>query len=691
MSFYIWKKDREASMHDEAKKHMDIFFDKLKKGENDFSINGYKLTYRYNQHRFANDILKAIRDKELLLIQAGVGIGKSLGYLIPVFTTYNNVDTFENIVISTSTIGLQQQLLTDINNLSNMLDIDIKVAIAKGINNYACIEKIDRLLINADTEDKKVLKSIKEEINKKNTIDKDELSNIEQRIWKEIQISNRGICSRCSYSKECLHRKISKEINKANIVITNHDYLARAALDDRDFIDNADMFVIDEAHNLETSIRNINSNNINYSKIYLTLNYFINIIGDGKMQHFITETLNDIRVFFDQVKRRGSGYYGKYSQERGFEIEDCEKIPFTIDKMEGKVKKIALKLEKTNYYMQSYYASAGRRYDYRIKYIDDLIALFKDISKKDRSEKIYWVNFLDKTKINIGYTCRDTKSVSDKIFYRKLPIICTSATLLDANGSYEYLKQGLGIDKIGATDKTVVNGHIYHSPYNYDNNSIFYYDKDISHPNDIENYKQDLIIKISELLKITNGRALVLFTSKSMMDYIYENIDKSLFDFKLFKQGQESNNILCKKFESSVKSCLFATGAFWEGIDIKGKSLCNVIITRLPFANVDAVMTAKASEYKNDSFRMVYLNDMIQKLTQGTGRLIRDGKDKGIVACLDSRLENYIDIFKNVTDFTNYTSDIKDLYDYSATNITNRDGKRGPYHPRKNKTKIKQL
>ena len=683
MSFYIWKKDKETSMHDEAKKTMDAFFESLNNGKKNVQINGYKLTYRENQHQFANDILKAIRDKELLLIQAGVGTGKSLGYLIPIFATYKNVDSFENIIISTSTISLQQQLLIDINKLSNMLNIDIKVAIAKGINNYVCVEKLDRLLISADAEDKKVLKNIKEEINKKNTIDKDELSNIETRIWKDIQISNRGVCSKCSYSKNCLHRKLSKEINKSNIVITNHDYLARATLDDRDFVDNADMFVIDEAHNLENSIRNINSNSINYNKIYLTLNYFINIINDRDMQYFIDDTLNDIKGFFEQVKRRGSGYYGKHSQERGFEIEDCDKIPFKIDKMEEKIKKIFLSLEKINYYMQSYYVNEGRRYDYRIKYIDDLINLFKDMSKKERSNNIYWVSFFDKNKIDIGYTCRDTRNVSDKIFYRKLPIVCTSATLLDADGSYEYLKQGLGIDRIGAIDKTVVNGRIYHSPYNYDNNSIFYYDKDIAHPNDIDNYKQDLIVKITELLKITNGRALVLFTSKSMMDYVYDNIDKSLFDFKLFKQGQESNSSLCQKFESNVKSCLFATGAFWEGIDIKGKSLCNVIITRLPFANVDAIMEAKASKYRNNSFKMIYLNDMIQKLTQGTGRLIRDGKDKGVVACLDSRLENYIDIFKSVTDFTNYTNDINELYDYSSVNITNRDGKRGPYKPRK--------
>ncbi|MEE3344199.1 MAG: ATP-dependent DNA helicase [Bacilli bacterium] len=686
MSFSIWKEDKENSQHEKAEQEMNQFFDQLKKSQNT-PINGYKLTYRDNQHKFANSIMKAIRDKELLIVQAGVGLGKSMGYLIPIFTTYNNVEKFDNIVISTSTIGLQQQLLTDINELSNMLGLDIKVAIAKGINNYICIERLDKLLLNSNQETREVLKQLKKEINKKNTIDKDELTNIENKIWDEIKMISRGACSKCSYSRYCLYREISKEINKASIIITNHDYLAKAAMDKREFISNADMFVIDEAHNLESSIRNVNSNIINPNNINRTLFYFSTILTDSNSQRLIEELRIDLDDFFDQIMRRGSGYYGANSQERGIEIEDCDKIPFHIDKMEGKIKRILSKLNKLIIISQNYYDEIQYKYDYRINNLKELNKLLSDILKKGRSDNIYWVNFLGKNIINIGYTCRNVGKFSEDIFNKKVPIVCTSATLLDANGSYEHFKKGLEIDKIGATDKTVVNGHIYHSPYNYEENSIFYYDKDISHPNDIENYKKDLVDKISELLKITNGRALVLFTSKSIMDYVYDNIDKSEYNFKIMKQGQESNNSLSQKLEKDVKSCLFATGAFWEGIDIKGKSLCNVIITRLPFANVDAIMEAKTSNQEHDAFRVVYLNDMIQKLTQGAGRLIRDKKDKGIIACLDSRFENYMDIFQKVTDFTTYTSDINDIKEFSKTNITNRDGARGPYGPRKIKTK----
>ena len=684
---FFWKEDKETRMYDEAQGEMNKFFSDIDSGNDDFSLNGSKLVYRKDQHKFAIDVMKAIRDKELLLIQAGVGIGKSMGYLIPIFSVYNNVESFDNVIISTSNIGLQQQLLTDINNLSKMLGIDIKVVIAKGISNYACMAKIDRLLAKSNVKDKDTLMELRKDIYKKKTVDRDELIRVSDEIWQQLRMNNRGACSRCEYMNTCLHRKLSKDINKASIVITNHDYLAKASLDDRDFVNNADMFVIDEAHNLESSVRNISSGFIELSKIKYIFDYYLDIMNGDDIYNYIEEATESLYSFFDQIKRRGSGYYRSNSMERGIGIVECDKIPFSVGKMEYKLENLINIFNNIIFYVQNYYRRIGYNADFRISYLKEVNKLFGDMLKKDNSKNIYWVNFYKNNRINIGYTCRDVGEVTKGIFYKDVPIVCTSATLLDANGSYDYLKKGLGIDKISPTNKTVVNGKVYFSPYNYDDNSVFYYDKNITDPNNYDIYKEELVDKVSELLKITNGRALVLFTSKSTMDYVYDKIDKSQFDFKIYKQGQESNSQLCKKFEKNVKSCLFGTGAFWEGIDIKGKSLCNVIITRLPFANVDAIMEAKACEYKNDAFKMVYLNDMIQKLTQGTGRLIRGGKDRGIVACLDSRFESYLDIFRSVTDFTNYTCNINDLYDYSSSNITNRDGKRKPYGPRKKQIK----
>ena len=150
------------------------FYDKKR------TFNGVVLKYRRGQSRFARQIMSAIRENQILVIQAGVGIGKTVGYLIPLFYTYQNVREMEHFVISTSNIGLQQQLLTDINMISNMLGIQLNAVIAKGINNYACINRIQYALRDSrNSEDEKaIIQSILSEINEKNTIDKDEIRKV---------------------------------------------------------------------------------------------------------------------------------------------------------------------------------------------------------------------------------------------------------------------------------------------------------------------------------------------------------------------------------------------------------------------------------------------------------------------------------------------------------------------------------
>lgn len=125
------------------------------------------------------------------------------------------------------------------------------------------------------------------------------------------------------------------------------------------------------------------------------------------------------------------------------------------------------------------------------------------------------------------------------------------------------------------------------------------------------------------------------------MQYVYDKIQISFPDYPMYLQ-QDGINIqkLKQKFTQNVNSCLFATGTFFEEIDVKGESLSSVIITRLPFPVVDSIIEEKASEYQ-DGFKKVYLPEMLLKLKQGAGRLIRSGEDKGIVSILDSRFLDY--------------------------------------------------
>ena len=657
------------------------FYDKKR------TFNGVVLKYRRGQSRFARQIMSAIRENQILVIQAGVGIGKTVGYLIPLFYTYQNVREMEHFVISTSNIGLQQQLLTDINMISNMLGIQLNAVIAKGINNYACINRIQHALRDSrNSEDEKaIIQSILSEINEKNTIDKDEIRKVGDEVWELIKLKNRGACSKCSYAKTCLYRKIANEVNKANIVVTNHNIFAKSILEGRTFVKHADVVISDEAHQFENAIREIQGGTLSRDKIASLLNEIRERIipGSDRLRNdYIYDTIGYINSFFGYIGRKEYDYYcnSAHINELVSDIVGLDKLPLHINSSDKRINLIMNRLnEILNFVKDSNYRS--NYVDYLKEQLEKWIYILKDMALKDDSKNIYWIDFFGKNKGNIGYTSKKVSDVTNKLLSLHVPVIFTSGTLSDSDDTYGYFKNGLALGETNKNDATAIP-----SPYNYEANSLFYYDKNISDPNENhQQYLNDLVVKITELLNITHGRTLVLFTSKSDMNYVYSHLDKNNFDFDILLQGQEkSNHQLYTEFAKKSKTCLFSTGA-WEGLDVKGKSLSSVIITRLPFATDNAIMQYKQREYKNDNDSSVFINDMIQKLAQGTGRLNRSSTDKGIICCLDSRFSKYAKYIQRVLPFTYYTDDLGEADEFAKKNITNMDGPRGPYKKRTKK------
>lgn len=146
------------------------------------------------------------------------------------------------------------------------------------------------------------------------------------------------------------------------------------------------------------------------------------------------------------------------------------------------------------------------------------------------------------------------------------------------------------------------------------------------------------------------------------MNYVYKKIGNKLDDINIYIQNDGSSQDKVKEqFKNDINSVLFSTGIFWEGIDIKGKALSNLIIARLPFPVVDPIMEYKKSKYKN-GFNKVYIPEMLIKLKQGIGRLIRSETDKGIVCILDSRMDaKYQDVIRQSIPIKNFTTDIEEI------------------------------
>jgi len=675
---------------------VDEFFENLyNNGDEGVILKGIKFTYREVQHTYALNVMECLRDKSILLIQAGVGTGKSMGYLIPIFETINNVSKFKKVLISTSSIALQQQLLTDIDSLKKVLGIRPKVEILKGIKNYACLYRIEELLKNGKIGEKikDNLEQLVREMKEKRSADREDLLELSDKVWNQVKLKNRGFCSGCSYASTCYYNINQERISEANIIITNHAYLSylmrmREELlkngKGDNLLDKVDAIVVDEAHNLEDNVR------VQKELRFEDIKHLISDIRRGLGGDYTIGRglVNKIKAFFETVERSSNAWILEQNSVRKInydiakfvlndEIKNSIKVLIGTKEVPGDLVKFRMAVLKKLNTISDY--NVGNN----LRELDGWIRHFIDILKGSKSESIYYTVYYWDSKekiknIKIGYKAKNIKDTMASIYDRDIPIIFTSGTLTDINGNYEYTKDRLTL-KDRPRNKKVEDSEILDSPYDFENNSLVYYNPSIPNPKnrnnsilDNLNYLNSLALEIDKLIRITNGKSLILFTSKEDMVAVYNILKGYDYPFSLLL-GDGNLDVVKNKFKDEVDSCLFATGAFWEGIDIKGSSLSNLIICHLPFPVVDPVSEYKASKYSVENrFREVYLNEMVQKLAQGTGRLIRGVDDKGIVCILDSRVEKNLEEIKRVLPFSRYTSNIDDVYEFASLKINKR-------------------
>lgn len=671
----------EDKKHVKAYEQLDSFFEYLHDNA-DKNIEGVKLTYRESQQRFASTVMEAIKEKNILLIQAGVGTGKSFGYLIPVFYTWDNVSTFNKVIISTSSMALQEQLIKDIDYVSELLGITIKRCDAKGINNYACIRRIEEKMYSALNHDDRdvydFLLEMKKTMYKKGECDKTKLPHTKHDLWQDIRVC--GGCENCSYKSECLFQEMRMRILTSSIVVTNHTQFGNMIKNRDEALSGASLVVIDEAHKLEEQIRLSNQGTINFDSLMSALDKLNYLMEDDDFHDLgyelkaytqLNKTIKKDLINLAVVLRSNARYmFNKHSKKEGIFITDCDKLNFNVESepIQKALVHLNHQLRSLNEILDA--LPETKSYQNVSNYLKKLIKIFADIEMGKKATCVYWVRYVNDKKIELCYTLKDLSSYFNKIFEKKRPVVFTSATIT-TNGQYDHLLSSLGIK-----ENDVALEYPIKSPFNYKDNSLFYYDDAMVSPTDPdrEKYIAELAVKIANLITLTEGKALVLFTSKSDMNAVY-NIVKNLgLKENVFLQ-EESDVIKCREqFLNEENSCLFATGAFWEGMDFPGKTLSNLIIAKLPFPVQDPVVEYKKSLLpKEESFK-VDLDEMLMKLAQGTGRLIRSADDTGIVCCLDSRTPKYLKEIKKSLPFETYTSDLDELVAFAESKIVDRDG-----------------
>lgn len=254
------------------------------------------------------------------------------------------------------------------------------------------------------------------------------------------------------------------------------------------------------------------------------------------------------------------------------------------------------------------------------------------------NNKHVWLETNDASKLVLCGTEKNVGELLRKTLWNKYTShVLTSGTMSDGT-NFDFFCHENGIDRIG---RHLLQFSRTESPFDYKNHTRLYIPKGMPMPDkDDPNYIEAVADKVVEIVNATNGHTAILFTSYKVLSAVYELTKDKLTKYDVICMTR-SNKSAIADFKKSKNGVIFASGSMWEGVDCIGDTLSSVIIVRLPFPRRSAEMEQKKeeSESMREFIRKYALPEMLIKLRQGVGRLIRSENDTGVISILDCRAD----------------------------------------------------
>ena len=590
------------------------------------ALDGFE--YRASQVEMAGVIEEALVDRVPAIIEAGTGTGKTLGYLVPLVLSHKKT------VISTGTKNLQEQVyFKDIPILSNATGLKIDAVLMKGRQNYLCLHRYHQYFSHLsflELDREKTRERLEIWLKKTEFADRAELSWLadDDPFWDNLSSSSdQCLGSECIHQEKCFLNALRRRAARAGIIIVNHHlFFADIMVKRRGFgeiIPRFQVAVFDEAHNLEEIATT-------YLGESLSTNQLMELVGDTEKE--IKETgktrglelrnwLNTIRAgaetlrsLFDPVADRG---------------HLDEKTLFMIHQGPAHDIRDGLKALKKH-------SDPDGKKGGPLQAVANRAALLEESFEKILAfEDPNWLTWYEKRKRGVILHASPldiSDSLNDLIFNKVKTVIFTSATL-STNGNFDYVRSRLGIPGIAL--ECLAPSH-----FTFDRQTLMYVPKDLPVPGN-PGFALKAAERISDILTITSGRALILFTSYANLNLVHRLLAGKI-PFAVYRQGDAPRSLLLERFRNDTHSVLLATGSFWQGVDVPGETLSCLIIDKLPFGSPgDPLVAGRIESIRTrggNPFMEYQLPSAIISLKQGLGRLIRKSSDRGILAVLDKRL-----------------------------------------------------
>ena len=596
---------------------------------------------RAGQRTMAAHVAQALELQRHLLVQAGTGTGKSLGYLVPALARVGESD--QPIVVATATLALQAQIVNrDIPRLLEALEprpeSQAQVALLKGRNNYLCLHKLEGgypedepdALFDMPSSTSRVGEEVvrlREWADRTETGDRDELKpGVSDRAWAQVSVSAAECLGRrCPLVEECFSEMARSRAAEADIVITNHALLAINAFEGMKVLPEHETVIIDEAHELVDRVTGAVSGSLTVAMVRRAARSVKkHSKADSGALEMAAGTLET--AFEGLAEGLLKGLDGRLLTAISA-VNDAARTALSDTKPDGQDVDAGLQMARS-----------------RVSEVHDMSSRILEASGE---QDVLWISrqggwengryvaasdtdpaTLNIAPLSVGLQLRDG-------LFADRTVILTSATLT-VGDSFDVAAGALGLQGEGAPRWTSID---VGSPFDYRKQGIMYVAGDLKPPG--FGVHEGQLERLRELCEASEGGALGLFSSKRAAERAAEYM-REHSDLNILLQGESSLKALVEEFSEDVDSCLFGTMSLWQGVDVPGDSCRLVVMDRIPFPRPDdpiaQARTEAVNRHRGNGFMAVSAHHAAIRMAQGAGRLIRSVSDRGVVAVLDSRV-----------------------------------------------------